>query len=78
MTLAERLKKPFDRVVFRKRLSDPPSNMNPASAEVIADGMGELADRIDGVSSKIDEVNDNINRHFEKVYPNTDFDDSGG
>ena len=75
MTLAERLKKPFDRVVFRKRLSDPPSSMNPATAEVIADGMHELAERIGGVDGKVGEINDNINRHFERAYPDKDFTD---
>ena len=68
MTLEERLRRPFDRAGFRKRLSDPPSSMNPATAEVIADGMHELAARIDG-------VNDNINLHFERAYPDRDFTD---
>ena len=76
MTLEERLRKPFDREGFRKRLSDPPSSMNPASAEIIADGMGELADRIGGVhdtlDSKIDSVHDKLDSKIDSVHDKLD------
>ena len=41
--------------------------------------MGVEGRLFEGLDQRIGEVNDNIDRHFEKVYPNTDFeDDSGG
>ncbi len=38
----------------------------------------EVVNYLAALNTKIDGVNDNINRHFEKAYPNVDFDDAGG